>query len=231
MASMAAVGIGSSVLSGITGAMGAKNNADAQKLNIQGQLMSAMGQAFQMDVQARQYDYSADINKYQAAVAEINRDIAKQNAAYSRDVGEVEAQQAGMKHHAEQSEMIVAQGASGLSVGGTSATRVRESMIELGYQDQATIRASAAKKAYGYEVEATMDQAQSDVYKFTAEVNEDQARLARTAAGMTRSNATSMAASATSLAESAGTIGVLGSLVGATGSVANKWMQYKSTFG
>jgi uncharacterized protein YlxW (UPF0749 family) len=228
---MAMVGMGASVMSGITGAAGAATNEQAQKMNIQGQLMSAMGQAFQMDVQARQYDYSAEIAKYQAAVADINKKIAKQNAEYSRDVGEVEAQQVGMKHRAELSEMTAAQGASGLDVNVGSATKVRESMIELGYQDEMQTRASAAKKAYGYEVEATMDEAQADVYRYTASINEDQARIARVSAASTRSTATAMAGSATKLAESAGTIGVIGSLVGATGSVANKWMQYKQTFG
>lgn len=223
-ATMGGISIGSSVLGGIFGAKGAANNAEAQKLGIQGQMLQTMGQAFGFEVQAQQYEYAANIAKYQAGVAEINRDIAKGNATYSRDAGEVEAQQAGMKSRADLGEMTAAQGASGLDVNVGSAGRVRESMIELGSYNQALIRSSAAKKAYGYEVEATQDQAQADIYRYTGKMNEDQAANALTAADMTR-KALPLQQQAMGLAEESGTIGILGSLVGASGSVANKWLK------
>jgi len=225
-ATMGVIGIGSSVMGGLTKAAGAKTNAQAQQLNIQGQMLQTIGAAFGQRVQAEQYLYEADINKYQSAVSLINRDIAKQNAAYSREVGEVEAQQVGMKAAAERGEMTAFQGASGLSVSGGSATRVREGMIEIGYYDQMQTRASAAKKAYGYEVEAAMHEAQSEVYRFTATENEFQSKMALTAANMTE-QALPLQQQAMGIAQKAGDIGVMGSLVGAAGSVADKWVQGK----
>jgi hypothetical protein len=222
---MGLLGVGASVASGLIGAAGAKTGEAAQQLNIRGQLMTALGQAYGMDVAGTQYDYQANINKYQAAVAKMNEDLAHQNAAYSRDVGEDEAQQVAMKHEAERGEMIATQGASGIDVNVGSSIRVRESMIDLGYYDEAITRASAAKKAYGYEVEATMNEAQADIYRYTAKMNEDQAVTSRTAADYTRRTATGFAGAASDIASRAGTIGVVGSLVSATGSVASKWIQ------
>ena len=220
------IGLGSTVIGGVSKIFGAKQNAEAKKLDIRGQMLQTMGAAFQHRVGAQQYEYQANISKYQAAVAELNKKISKQNAAYARDVGEVEAQQVGMKHRAEQGEMIAFQGASGLSVAGGSATRVREGMIEIGYYDQMQTRASAAKKAYGYEVEATMHGAQADVYRYTATMQEAQKDNELKAADMTE-GALGMQKEAMGMAETSGTINMLGSLAGAAGSVADKWIQGK----
>lgn len=225
---MTAISLGSSVVGGLFGAKSASNNAEAQKLNIKGQMLQTMGQAFSMDVQAQQYEYASNIAKYQAGVARINRDIAKQNASYSRDVGEVEAQQSGMKARADRGEMLATQGASGLSVAGGSATRVRESMVDIGQYNQALIRSSAARKAYGYEVEATQNEAQAGIYDYTATMNEDQAANAKTAAGIVR-QALPLEQQAMDLASSTGTTNMLGSLVGAAGSVADKWLKFNPT--
>lgn len=218
------VGIGASIAGGATQAKAAQNAAKGQMIQIQGQMMQAFGQAFGMDVQAQQYDYQAQIDKYQAGVAEVNKRISEQNAAYSRDVGEVEAQAAGMKAAADRNEMLVTQGASGLDVNVGSSARVRESMIELGAHDQAVIRASAAKKAYGYEVEATMNEAQADVYRYTASMNEVQADETRQAAQYTRTTATTIGQQAMGVAQEGGNLGVTGSLVNTVGSVASKWI-------
>jgi len=220
------VGLGASVAGGISKVAGAGVNTQAQKLNIQGQMLQTMGQAFQHKVGAQQYEYQANINMYQAAVSMLNKQISKQNAAYARDVGEVEAQQEASKHRAEQGAMIASQGASGLSVSGASATRVREGMIEVGYYDQMQTRASAAKKAYGYEVEAVMHEAQADVYRYTAEMNEDQAKNELTAAKMTESTL-GLQQQAMGLADTAGKFNMLGSIAGMAGSVADKWMAGK----
>src|SRR5215510_7675572 len=217
------VSLGSTAIGGVSKIMGAGTNAQAQKLGIQGQMMKVMGEAFQHSVGAQQYQYQANISKYQAAVSLLNRDISKQNAAYARDVGEVKAQMVGMKHRAEQGEMIATQGASGLSVAGGSATRVREGMIELGYYDQMQTRASAAKTAYGYEIEATMHEAQADVYKYTAEMQEDQRDNELTAANMTKQSM-GILQQASNLADTSAGINIMGSIAGAAGSVADKWM-------
>jgi len=220
------IGLGASAVGGISKIAGAGVNASAQKLGIQGQMLQVMGQAFQHRVGAQQYQYQANISKYQAAVSLLNRDISKQNAAYARDVGEVKAQMVGMKHRAEQGEMIATQGSSGLSVAGGSATRVREGMIDIGYYDQMQTRASAAKTAYGYEIEATMHAAQADVYKYTAEMQEDQVKNELTAADMTESSM-GILKQASSLADTSAGINIMGSIAGTAGSVADKWMAGK----
>ena len=217
-------GIGMTAIGGVSKMMGAKTNADAQKINIQGQMLQTIGAAFAHKAQAQQYQYEANINKYQAAVSLLNRDISKQNAAYARTVGEVQAQQIGMKGAAERGELIASQGASGLSVAGASAGRVREGMIEVNYYDQMQARASAAKKAYGYEIEATMHEAQSDVYRYTATMNESQRDNEMTAAKITESSL-GMQQQAMGLADKQANISMLGSLAGTAGSVADKWIQ------
>ena len=221
---MGGISLGSSLLGGVTKMMGASTNADAQKIGIQGQMMQTMAQAFGFKAQAQQSQYAANISKYQAGVADINKEIAKANAIYSRDIGEVEASQAGMKAHADMGEMIAQQGSSGISVNSGSSTRVRESMVEISQYTQSVIRASAAKKAYGYEVEAMQYGAQADVYRYTSEQQEAQRDNAMTAAGITESSL-GLQKQAMSNIDTAKNINIMGSLVGTAGSVANKWTE------
>jgi hypothetical protein len=221
---MGAISLGSTIMGGISKASAATTNAAAQKIGIQGQMLQTMAQAFGFESQARQSQYSADIAKYQAGVAEVNKEISKSNATYARDVGEVEASDAGMKIHADLGDMIAQQGASGISVHSGSSTRVRESMIEIGQHTQDIIRASAAKKAYGYDIEAMQFGAQAEVYRFTAAQHESQAADAITASGMTKQSL-GLQQQAMGLVDSAKSINIMGSLVGTAGSVANKWSE------
>lgn len=143
---------------------------------------------------------SAQMYQYQSGVAKINTQIAKQNADYSRRVGEVEAQQSGMKSRAQVGEAKVIQAASGLDVSTGSAADVRSSQVEVGQHNQAIIRSNAAKRAYGHEVEALQSDAQSKVYEMAA-------RKSRTG----------------------GQIGAIGSILGGASSISNRWLQAKQT--
>jgi hypothetical protein len=221
---MGGISLGSSLLGGVTKMMGASTNADAQKIGIQGQMMQTMAQAFGFQAQAQQSKYEANKSRYLAGVADINKEIAKANAIYSRDVGEVEAQQAGMKAHADMGEMIAQQGASGIEVNSGSSTRVRESMTEIGQYTQTVIRSSAAKKAYGYEVEAVQYGSQAEIYRYTAQQHEAQAENAITASEMTKSSL-GLQQQAMANVDTAKNINIMGSLVGTAGSVANKWTE------
>lgn len=221
---MGAISLGSTIMGGVSKMAGASVNADAQKIGIQGQMMQTMAQAFGFQAQAQQSKYASNISKYQAGVADINKEIAKGNAIYSRDVGEVEAGQAGMKAHADMGEMIAQQGASGISVNSGSSARVRESMVEISQYTQSIIRSSAAKKAYGYEVEAMQYGAQADVYRYTSQQQEAQAENAMTASDITKSSL-GLQQQAMSNVDSAKNINIMGSLVGTAGSVANKWSE------
>ena len=158
-------------------------------------IIGAMGSAYQGQAQANMYTY-------QAGVAQLNTTIEKQNADYARASGEVEAQQSGMKTRFQVGSERAAQGGSGLDVNTGSPLAVRESTQEVGAEDTAIVRSNAARRAYGYEVEAAQSTAQ---------------------AGLDLMSATT--------AKTAGNIGAVSSLLGGAGSVASKWMGYKSTFG
>jgi hypothetical protein len=160
----------------------------------------------------------------------MNKNVALQNANYERDVGEIDATQAGMKSRAELAQAKAGQGASGIDVNSESSTAVRESMIELGNYDQMMIRSNAARKAYGYEVEASEAGAQADLYRYSSAMNLTQKANALTAAGMTEAllpiQQQSMA-----LAGQAGQLSAQGSMISAAGSVASKWIQGVQLFG
>lgn len=126
-----------------------------------GGLVSAAGATAQAQAQANMYNY-------RAGLARLNKQINLQNADYERYVGEVEAQESGLKTRAEIGATKAAQAGSGLDVNRGSAADVRTSEIEIGQQNEAIIRASAARKAYGYEVEATQDEGQAQLYGMAA---------------------------------------------------------------
>lgn len=160
-----------------------------------GGILGAFGAQEQGEAQSKMY-------QYQAGVARINQKIAEQNADYARAAGEVEAQKSGMETRARVGQIRAAQGASNLDVNTGSAAAVRASQQAVGQEDEAIIRANAARKAYGYEVEATQDKAQVGLDTMAA-----------------------------SQSKTAGDIGAMASILGEASSVSSKWMQYKSTFG
>lgn len=140
--------------------------------------------------------------KYQSGVAEVNQRIAKQNAEFSRAVGESKAETSGMKTRQIVGETIAKQGSSGFRAGESSGGDVVTSEKMLGEAEQDTIRSNAARAAYGHEVEAVNFGAQSELYKNAA----------------------------TSSAISGG-INATSSLLGGASSVSSKWLQYKDYFG
>ena len=142
---------------------------------------------------------SAAAYNYQAGIAQMNAQIAKQNAAYEGALGEVQAQAQGMKTRAVISQTRATQGASGLDVNTGSAASVRESEFQLGGYDQQIIRSNAARRAYGFEVEAAGDIAQAGAYRAAGEN-----------------------------AMTAGLLGAFTSILGGGGSFASKWQQGKS---
>lgn len=126
---MGAVSIGSSILGGVFGASGAKQQASAS---------------------AGQYGY-------QAALGLLNSQINKQNAQYARDQGERRALQYGLGARQRQGEIVAAQSASGLDVRSGSQKEVQESQHTVSLMDMDQIRTDAAKTAYNFEIEAFKD--------------------------------------------------------------------------
>lgn len=162
---------------------------------VAGGLTSAMGSAYQGQAQSNMYTY-------QAGVADVNKKINLQNADYARATGEVEAQQSGMRTGAQIGTTKAVQGASGLDVNRGSNVQVRDSELAIGQENEGIIRSNAAKKAYGFDVEATQNEAQAGLYRMGADTS-------KTAAGYK----------------------VAGSLISTASSVASKWTQASSAFG
>lgn len=164
------IGIGTAVVGGITGAVGAESAGQAKS--------------------------SAAL--YQAGVAGINTKVATQNADYMRETGEIDARRSGLKTADAIARTRVAQSGSGVDINSGSPAAVTESEHAIGVEDQATIRNNAARRAYGFDV-----QAESERQKGVMDVAE------------------------ASNARKAGGLGALTSILGAAASVSSKWSQAK----
>ncbi len=130
-------------------------------LGVAGTATSAMGQISQGNAEAAKY-------KYQSSIALINKDIALQNARYERDAGEVEAQKVGLAGRYRMGMIRAGQGAGGFDVNFGSNQRVQESQQSVISHDEDVVRANAARRAYGHEIEATSATNQSKLYEASA---------------------------------------------------------------
>ena len=157
--------------------------------------VSALGSLFSGQAQKNMYNY-------QAGVARANAVVAKQDAAYALASGEVEAQQSGMKTRFQEGATKVGIAAGNIDTSTGSAGKVIASETEIGQENEAVIRANAAKKAYGFEVGAAEDVAQAGAYTVAGETS-----------------------------VTAGDIGAVSSVLGAAGNVSSKWLQASQAFG
>lgn len=139
-ATMGAMAIGSSVVSGALGIAGAKSSADA----------------------------SSDSFNFKAGIAKLNADIAKQNAAWSLNSGGIKAANYGLKAGQDIAETKVVQAASGLDVNSGSKEAVRDTQSDVAKYDQNLIRADAAHTAHGYEVKAASDTLEAEMDRVSA---------------------------------------------------------------
>src|SRR3990167_3691754 len=160
--------------------------------------MTAIGSGVSAFGQAQAGSASKSMLGYRAAVADVNRQIAEQNADYSLNVGEAKAQQAGMEGRFKVGGTIARAGASGIDINTGSKARVIESVQEIATHNRAVIRSDAAKRAYDHRLAASEASQQGAIYKMAGEN-----------------------------AESAGKIGAFGSLLGTASSVAGKWSDAK----
>jgi hypothetical protein len=139
---------------------------------------------------------AANQANYQAGIATMNANIARQNASYELSKGEVEAEQSGMKTRYQIGTTKAVQAASGVDVNRGTASLVRSSMAEVGSMNEATIRAGAARKSYGLEVEAAGQDATAQLDRMSA-----------------------------SNAKTASYIGAASSILGSVGSVSGNWLK------
>jgi len=155
--------------------------------SILGTALNAKGVEQQTQAQVQQL-------QFQTAIAERNKVIAQQNADWARAVGEVNAQQVGLKYGQELGVQKATQGASNLDVHFGSAVQVRDSTRELAVHDQSVIRSDAAERAYNFEQQGVTAGLQAQMY---------------TAAGEN--------------VKAAGSLKLASTIVGGATSVASKW--------
>lgn len=112
---------------------------------------------------------NSEAASYQAQVAANNAAIAKRNAVMDIQAGEAAAANKGLQTRAAVGTEKATQGAAGVDVNTGSAPNVRAGTEQFGMLDALTIRSNAAKAAYGDQVTATSDLAQSQLDKFESE--------------------------------------------------------------
>jgi hypothetical protein len=168
---MAAGGMAATAAGGIIGGLGAESSGQSQQA----------------------------MYNYKAGVAQLNKQIADQNASWAVQSGGIQAEEKGLQSGQAIAETKVAQSGSNLDVNSGSPAAVRKTQTDVAQFDQNVIKWDAAKTAWGYEAKAAGD---------TAEANLD------IMAGET--------------AKTAGDIGMVTSFLNAGASVASKWSQGKT---
>lgn len=161
---------------------------------VAGTAVSVAGDIFSGNAQQNMYNY-------QMGVAEANAQIHQQDAIYATQTGEVSAQQAGMRGRAETGAIKTGMAAGNISLSGGSAKNVIGSQTEVTQANEGIIRSDAAKRAYGFEVQAAEDTAQAGMYSAAA-------KTARTSEYFN----------------------VASTILGGAGNVASKWLQASQSF-
>jgi hypothetical protein len=161
---------------------------------VAGGAIGAGGSLFQGQAQSNMY-------AYQAGVARVNAAVAKQDSNYAREVGDVEATNSGMRTRAEVGATRAGMAAGNVDINSGSGARVVASETAIGQENQATIRANAAKRAYGFDVKAAGDTATAGAMDVAATTSKE-----------------------------AGDIGAISSVIGSAGNVASKWLQASQVF-
>lgn len=99
--------------------------------------------------------------QYNAQVASNNAITLKQNADYALKAGEAKTEDVARRGRAIAGSLKAAQSANGVDVGSGSAADVEESQKDLGNLDTARELHNSVLTAYGYQTQATNQQAQA----------------------------------------------------------------------
>jgi hypothetical protein len=100
---------------------------------------------------------------FQAQVAANSAKIATQNFGLQIESGEEQVANQEMKLRSEVGTTKAGQAASGVDVNSGSSLATRAGEAEIGTLGAMTLRSNSAKQAYGYEVAATSDTAESEL--------------------------------------------------------------------
>lgn len=142
---------------------------------------------------------AAAASTYKAGVAQLNKQIADQNANWATEAGGVKGMETGLEAGQKIAQTKVVQSGSGFDVTTGTNQTVRDTQTKAAQFDQNVIAWDASKTSWGFEAKAATDTAQSN--------------LDMMAAGSEKT---------------AGQIGAVSSFLGAASSVASKWTQGNS---
>lgn len=170
-ATMGGIGIAGAAAGGITGAIGSLISGNAQSA----------------------------ASTYKAGIATLNSQIAKTNANWSLESGDIKGMESGLEAGQKIAQTKSIQSVSGFDVTTGTNQAVRDTQTKAAQFDQNVIAWDASKTAWGFEAKAATDTAQA--------------------------NLDTMAASTE---KTAGEIGAVSSFIGGATSVASKWTQGNS---
>ncbi len=134
---------------------------------------------------------------YQAKVADMNAEVAAENAKRALERGGIEAEDNDMQTRALLGEQEVAQAASGVSLSGKSQILTRKSARILGRRDALNILQDASTESYNYKVQEANFKAEKSAAKLSGF-----ASLVGGVAGAISSMPSSMVGGSTSTASS-----------------------------
>lgn len=109
-------------------------------------IMGAVGASQKADAETATYNYKAQ-------VAANNAILADRNAAAATQAGAVSAQTQDLKTKNLVATQLVTQAANGLDVNSGTNVKVRESAQDLGHLDTLTILSNAAKNSQGFKAQ------------------------------------------------------------------------------
>lgn len=147
---MAGVSMAGSAASGLLGAFGASQGAEAK----------------------------AGMYSYQAGISRMNERFSKWNAKEAVRTGDLQAVQLGMKQRQQLGQIAAGQGASGIDMGSGTSVKVRESQEAVNRMDQGILRRNTQKKAYAHQIEATGHDAQAKLYDQAAVNSIEEGKIA-----------------------------------------------------
>lgn len=166
---------------------------------VAGLAVGVVGLVSSMSAQAQQAEAQANALRYQAQVAENNRQIGDQLADRATKAGEAQVSAQRLKTAAAIGGIKAHQGASGLDINSGSAVDIQSTAAEMGELDALTIRNNAAMQSYSYKLQG---------------------------AGYGQTAALSMAGAQN--AQTAGNLSQFTSLAGGASSIADKWVKYQN---
>ena len=107
---------------------------------------------------------SSQAYAYQASIASLNANLAKQNQEFAFQTGEQQALDTGLQRGQVMANTKTALADSGFDIRSGSAQNVLKSTGEATALDLAQVRSNAARTAYNYQVQGAADTEQSQMY-------------------------------------------------------------------